>query len=79
MQGYKSYSNAQYEAYTEQRNFLLPIANQDNSIRKYINFFLLFSYVSNLRYYLCSNVKSKELNARFISDGTIRYRPQIRN
>lgn len=74
MQGYKSYSNAQYEAYTEQRNFLLPIANQDNSIRKYINFFLLFSYVSNLRYYLCSNVKSKELNARFISDGTIRYR-----
>lgn len=72
MQGYKSYSNTQYEAYTEWKKFLNPIAEKDSSIRNYVNFFLLFTYISNLRYYLRSDVKSKELNKRFIADGNIR-------
>lgn len=72
MQGYKSYSNTQYEAYTEWKKFLNPIAAKDSSIRNYVNFFLLFTYISNLRYYLRSDVKSKELNKRFIADGNIR-------
>lgn len=74
MQGYKSYSTSQYESYVEWRAFLLPIAKQDPSICNYVNFFLLFVYISNLRYYLRSDVKSKELNERFIVDGNIRYK-----
>lgn len=73
MQGYKSYSHTQYKSHTVLREFLLPIARNDKSIRRYINFFLLFSYLSNLRYYLKSNFKSKELNKQFIEDGKIRY------
>lgn len=74
MQGYKSYSDEQYESHVELRKFLLPVAHQDQSISKYINFFLLFSYFSNLRYYFRSNCKSNELNDKFIADGYIRYR-----
>lgn len=74
MQGYKSYSNEQYDSQTKMQNFLLPIAKQNKFIRKYINFFLLFSYISNLRHYLCSDFKSDELNERFIIDGRIRYK-----
>lgn len=74
MQGYKSYSNTQYEAYMEWKKFLTTIVEKDASIRNYVNFFLLFAYISNLRYYLRSNVKSKELNTRFITDGNIRFK-----
>lgn len=74
MQGYKSYSITQYEPYTEWKRFLLPIAEQNHSIRNYVNFFLLFVYISSLRYYLRSDVKSKELNEYFIADGDIRYK-----
>lgn len=74
MQGYKSYSDEQYESHVELCNYLFSMARQDKSISKYVNFFLLFSYMSNLRYYLRSNLRSKELNERFIADGTIRYK-----
>lgn len=74
MQGYKSYSLKQYYSHTLLREYLLPIANKDGSMRNYINFFLLFSYLSNLRYYIKSNVRSKEINRKFIKDGSIRYK-----
>ena len=74
MQGYKSYSDDQYESHIELRKFLLPIAVRDKSISNYVNFFLLFSYISNLKYYLCSSMKSNELNTRFLIDGIIRYK-----
>lgn len=74
MQGYRSYSNEQYDSQTKIQDFLLPMAIQDKSISKYINFFLLFSYISNLWHYLSSDFKSNELNARFITDGRIRYK-----
>ena len=41
MQGYKSYSRTQYESHTVLRKFLLPIAQKDKDIRRYINFFLI--------------------------------------
>lgn len=74
MQGYKSYSRAQYRSHTMLRDFLLPIAKQDKKMCKYINFFLLFSYISNLRYYLCAGFKDEEINRRFIHDSDIRFR-----
>ena len=52
MQGYKSYSKEQYYSHTLLRKYLLPIAENDKSIRNTIHFFLLFSYLSNLRYFL---------------------------
>lgn len=73
MQGYKSYSRTQYESHTVLRKFLLPIAQKDKDIRRYINFFLLFSYISNLRYYLKSDLKNHELNRKFAEDSKIRY------
>lgn len=74
MQGYKSYSMKQYNSHSLLREYLLPIANVDNSMRNYINFFLLFSYLSNLRYYMKSGIKSVELNRKFVEDGSIRYK-----
>lgn len=74
MRGYKSYSRAQYRSHTMLRDFLLPIAKRDKKMRKYINFFLLFSYISNLRYYLCADFKDEEINRRFIHDSDIRFR-----
>ena len=74
MQGYKSYSLRQYNSHTLLRNFLLPIAVQNKEMSCPIHFFLLFSYLSNLRYYLKADLRSKELNKLFIEDGKIRYR-----
>lgn len=74
MQGYKSYSMKQYNSHTLLREYLLPIANMDNSMSNYIYFFLLFSYLSNLRYYMKSDVKSVEINRQFVKDGGIRYK-----
>lgn len=79
MQGYKSYSKEQYYSHTLLRKYLLPIAENDKSMRNTIHFFLLFSYLSNLRYYLKSNLKDKELNSYFIKDGNIRYKPNLTN
>lgn len=75
MQGYKSYSEKQYLSHTVLREYLLPLGTKDKSLSNYINFFLLFSYISNLRYYLKSNCKSRVLNRRFLKDGSIRYKP----
>lgn len=74
MKGYKSYSLAQYASHTLLREFLLPITKNDKSMHHSINFFLLFSYLSNLRYYLRSDVCSQEINKKFIADGSIRYK-----
>lgn len=74
MQGYKSYNSEYYQSQIELQNFLSPIAVTDKSIRKCINFFLLFSYTSNLWRYLCSNYKDKNLNAQFVMDKNIRYK-----
>ncbi|MBV4018637.1 glycosyltransferase family 2 protein [Bacteroides eggerthii] len=74
MQGYKSYNSEYYQSQIELQNFLSPIAVTDKSIRKCINFFLLFSYTSNLWRYLCSNYKDKNLNAQFVRDKNIRYK-----
>ncbi|WP_298111458.1 glycosyltransferase [uncultured Bacteroides sp.] len=74
MQGYKSYSEKQYLSHTVLREYLLPIGAKDKSLSNYINFFLLFSYISNLRYYLRSDCKSRFLNYQFLRDGSIRYK-----
>lgn len=74
MQGYKSYSMEQYNSQIMFQKFLLPIAIQQKSLSSSVNFFLLFSYISNLRHYLKSNLKNEELNRLFIRDGQIRYK-----
>ena len=74
MQGYKSYSEKQYLSHTVLREFLLPIGVKDKFLSNYINFFLLFSYISNLRYYLRSDCKNRVLNHQFLKDGNIRYK-----
>lgn len=79
MQGYSSYSKEQYCSHTLLREYLLPIADNDKTIRNTIYFFLLFSYLSNLRYYLRSDLKDKDLNDKFIKDGNIRYKSNFTN
>ena len=74
MQGYKSYSLKQYYSHTLLREYLLPIASYDKEMSNYIHFFLLFSYLSNLRYYIGADFKSKELNRQIVKDGKIRYK-----
>lgn len=74
MQGYKSYSLKQYYSHTLLREYLLPLAARDKGMRRPVNFFLLFSYLSNLRYYLRSDVRDEAINRKFIADGSIRYK-----
>ena len=74
MQGYRSYSKEYYNNLIYLRELLIPIAAKNKSIRKHINFFLSLFYLLNLRYYLRSDMKSKEINALFIADGRIRYK-----
>lgn len=79
MQGYTFYSKEQYHSHTLLRDYLLPIADNDKTISNTIYFFLLFSYLSNLRYYLKSDLKDKDLNNIFIKDGSIRYKKNYIN
>ena len=74
MQGYKSYSRAQYKSQQLFQEFLLPIAQTRKDYRRSIYFFLLYSYISNLVHYIKSPLKDKTLNACFVSDGNIRYK-----
>lgn len=74
MQGYKSYSMKLYNSQLLLQDFLLPLSVQHKSLSRFVNFFLLFSYISNLRHYLKSSIKDKELNKLFIRDGNIRYK-----
>lgn len=74
MQGFTSYSFNQYRSHILLSKFLLPIASHNPKLSNSIHFFLLFSYLSNLRYYLRSNLKSKDLNNYFVKDGNIRFK-----
>ena len=64
MQGYKSYSVAQWNSFIV--NFNLQSLFKEIDIEKSYNFFLANSYLSNLIYYLKSNSKSEEMNKNFI-------------
>lgn len=64
MQGYKSYSLAQWNSFIV--NFNLQSMFKEVDIEKSYNFFLANSYLSNLIYYLKSNSKSGEMNKNFI-------------
>ncbi len=64
MQGYKSYSLAQWNSFIV--NFNLQSLFKEVDIEKSYNFFLANSYLSNLIYYLKSNSKSEEMNKNFI-------------
>lgn len=74
MQGYKSYSRKQYRSQQLFQEFLLPIAQKQKDMSRFINFFLLYSYISNLRHYIKSSLKDNVLNTYFIEDAKIRYR-----
>ena len=74
MKGYTSYSLEQYHSHTLLREYLLPFAEQNKDMIRYVNFFLLFSYMSNLRYYLKSKIKNSDINKKFVDDGSIRYK-----
>lgn len=65
MQGYKSYSLAQWNSFIV--NFNLQSLFKEVDIEKSYNFFLANSYLSNLVYYLKSNSKSEEMNRNFIN------------
>lgn len=72
--GRRLYSKEVYGILIYLQDFFNKVAKNDKSMQKSINFFLSLYYLSHLRRYLRSDLKSKEINVLFISDGKIRYR-----
>ena len=68
MQGYKTYSQTQYHSFEIRRNIILSENYQTNELRKYSNFWIENQLLSNIVYYLKSDVKDKEITTALCKD-----------
>lgn len=68
MQGYKTYSKNQYHSFEIRRNIVLSENYQTKELKKYSNFWIENQLLSNIVYYLKSNVKDKEITESLIND-----------
>ena len=87
MQGYKTYTIQQYQALENFKNILLSADYQMPDISHYANFWIETMLLYNIRCYLRSNVKDKNITQKLIqdcnllkrsvSDGKIKYKLAI--
>ena len=68
MKGYKSYSLDQDKSYRLIKEFLLNLLNDNPILRPSIHYFIKFWYLTNLFYYLKSDVRENAINQTFIED-----------
>lgn len=68
MQGYKSYSLAQYNSFEIIKNIMEDEDYQKDDIRKYANFFIKYNYITNLFRYYNSSINKNEITEKFIKD-----------
>lgn len=63
MQGYNSYSMKQFQSF----EVIYSATNllRNSKLDQYCNYFIVNNYISNLRYYLLSDSKSKSISANF--------------
>ena len=68
MQGYRTYSLLQYRSFEIIRNVCLSKKFQEESIKKFSNFFMLNAYLSNFFSYIKSDCGEKEISDKFAQD-----------
>lgn len=68
MQGYKTYSMAQYHSFEIRRDIVLSESYQSKKLAKYSNFWIENQLLSNIVYYLKSSVKDNEITNKLITD-----------
>lgn len=68
MQGYKTFSEAQFHSYEIRRDICLSENFQKNEIRLFSNFWLQNQYVSHLISYLKSDFVNSDVTNKFIKD-----------
>lgn len=68
MQGYKSYSKAQYHSFELRRNTLLSEDYQSTELKKYSNFWIENQLISNIYYYVKSDFFDREVTNNLIND-----------
>ena len=75
MQGYKTYTIQQYQALENFKNILLSADYQMPDISHYANFWIETMLLYNIRCYLRSNVKDKNITQKLIQDCNLLKRP----
>lgn len=75
MQGYKTYTIQQYQALENFQGILLSADYQMSEISHYANFWIETMLLYNIRYYLLSNVKDKNITQKLIQDCDLLKRP----
>lgn len=68
MQGYKTYSITQYHSFEVRRDICLNDFYQQEDLKKYSNFWIQNQLLSNIFYYLHSNVSDKTITKNLIND-----------
>ena len=75
MQGYATYSEAQYHSFEVRRDIVLSEHYQTKELRKYANFWIENQLLSNIVYYLRSSVRDAAITNRLCSDCSLLRRP----
>lgn len=77
MQGYKTYSKAQYHSFEIRRDIILSEKYQTNELKKYSNFWIQNQLLSNIVYYLRSRFVDKTITEALVQDcDLLRYKSQ---
>ena len=75
MQGYKTYSLAQYHSFEVFRDIVLSTQYQSEELAKYSNFWIENMLLLNIMYYLRSSVQDNYITQRLIADCSLFNRP----
>ena len=75
MQGYKTYSLAQYHSFEVFRDIVLSTQYQSAELAKYSNFWIENMLLLNIMYYLRSSVQDNYITQRLIADCSLFNRP----
>jgi UDP-glucose:(glucosyl)LPS beta-1,3-glucosyltransferase len=73
MQGYKTYSETQLNYFVMLKKVISEIVRINPNISKNASFFLANAYCSNLRYYLRSKLKDKNINQEFLMNKKVLF------
>ncbi len=68
MQGYKTYSMTQYHSFEIRRDICLNKFYQQENLKKYSNFWIQNQLLSNIFYYIRSNIRDKKITEKLIVD-----------
>ncbi len=75
MQGYKTYSLTQYHSFEIRRDIVLSEIYQTPQLANYSNFWIENQLLSNVVYYLKSNVKDNTITRNLVDDCNLLKRP----